>query len=156
MLGRVWVNFILRGPGGSTYMAPGVLFWITTLESSDLVMILLNPEKSAKMVSKSGKHYDRVSSESAPFVSSSPQSRIKSLVWMPGSQLYSSLNNIQLKQTISPTLFIYLNNINAQYSLLILSIPMFDPIILFINLTKNYNFRSPTLSNFKDRNNKHE
>lgn len=75
---------------------------------------------------------------------------------MPGSQLYSSLNNIQLKQTISPTLFIYLNNINAQYSLLILSIPKLDPIILFINLTKNYNFGSLTLSNFKDRNNKDE
>ena len=75
---------------------------------------------------------------------------------MPGSQLYSSLNNIQLKQTISPTLFIYLNNINAQYSLLILSIPKLDSIILFINLTKNYNFGSLTLSNFKDRNNKDE
>lgn len=51
VLARGWVSLILRGPGGSTYIAPGVLFWITTVESCDLVMILLNPEKSEKMVS---------------------------------------------------------------------------------------------------------
>ena len=51
VLGTSWVSFTRRCPGGSTYMAPGVLFWMTMVESCDLVMILENPEKSENTVS---------------------------------------------------------------------------------------------------------
>jgi hypothetical protein len=45
------VSLILRGPGGKAYRAPGVLFWITTVDYWDFVMMREKPEKSLNIVS---------------------------------------------------------------------------------------------------------
>lgn len=51
MPGTSWVSLILRGPGGNTYKAPGVLFCTTTVDYWERVVILVKPEKSERIVS---------------------------------------------------------------------------------------------------------
>lgn len=47
------VRRTFNGPGGRTYIAGGVLFWMTRAASFDLVIILEKPSKSFKTVSRS-------------------------------------------------------------------------------------------------------
>jgi len=52
-------NLSLMEPGGRMWRAGGERFWMTTTSPTSFVMILLNPEKSWRMVPDSERKYGR-------------------------------------------------------------------------------------------------